>query len=439
MYEALLHGAFVVHNSVPGIEAHLSNGTHLVLFDAEHQGGGSGLGADGEPVGAQAMAGLAAVLTQWLSDDAARARAEIRREGQRHVVAHHTQQARVEALLRAVARGEGGRQLGATPAAASDVSDKTVLDSLAVLPGLERGGGGGGGGGAGKGAASGVLDVCLAEDERERVRESAGWEQVRLDEVVEGGEKGVSAWRVAKSVFAEEERSVRAVRALPDEEDDFRVSKLEHLRRHVRIKDGPVTDPELGGAGAGGRDEGMQLLALDDVTVSSGGVLCNATHVFHTFSIHGELMLGGYGRAAGPGPPGCFGREAARVVRVGDAIFLPTRWGNSWQHFIQDATFRLVFALHALPEAALERSHLILETKSSRNLLAVAAALMGGRGPERVLYVDTGCMSNIHFDFRPKGRVLCRRHPRAGRLYVKLSCPRRMNVWMRVCMHACMH
>jgi hypothetical protein len=34
VYSALRHGAFVLHNSVEGLEAHFTNNTHLVYFDA---------------------------------------------------------------------------------------------------------------------------------------------------------------------------------------------------------------------------------------------------------------------------------------------------------------------------------------------------------------------------------------------------------------------
>ena len=62
------------------------------------------------------------------------------------------------------------------------------------------------------------------------------------------------------------------------------------------------------------------------------------------------------------------------MVTYGDGC----RWGNSWQHFLLDTAFRLIYALDSLPSSI----HVILETKSSHNLLAVASALMepGGGG-----------------------------------------------------------
>ncbi len=78
------------------------------------------------------------------------------------------------------------------------------------------------------------------------------------------------------------------------------------------------------------------------------------------------------------------------MLTYGDAC----RWGNSWQHFILDTAFRLIYALESLPSSI----HVILETKSGHNLLAVASALMqpgggggggggGGRAGERSAYV----------------------------------------------------
>ena len=61
-------------------------------------------------------------------------------------------------------------------------------------------------------------------------------------------------------------------------------------------------------------------------------------------------------------------------MRVDTAIVVPTRWGQSWQHFIQDALFRLAYAIDTSPES----SHVILESGMSSSALAVTTALLGG-------------------------------------------------------------
>ena len=47
-------------------------------------------------------------------------------------------------------------------------------------------------------------------------------------------------------------------------------------------------------------------------------------------------------------------------MEVEEAIFLPTHWGHEWQHFIQNALFRLMFALQSLPSS----TYVILESST---------------------------------------------------------------------------
>jgi len=83
---------------------------------------------------------------------------------------------------------------------------------------------------------------------------------------------------------------------------------------------------------------GMQVVVLDDVTLSVGGLLCNDTHIIKAFALHGAFQA--------EHAPGCFGHDVHRVVHIGGAIVVPTRWGNSWQHFIQDAVWEGCTASH---------------------------------------------------------------------------------------------
>jgi hypothetical protein len=392
VYTALRYGAFVLHNLVPGIQAHFTNGTHLALFNGDT---------------ADLSLTLGRQLEHWLHPSAASVREHVRRAGQQHVLVNHTHLARLDFLLRAVSRAEEAR-------AAPSSQSTATLQSLATFPSQEGADAWQDDSGGGRGRAG-----CVASAVQGNAEESlssvplapfADSEAVWLDDVLQGAEGGVQVQRVSRSVFEEHDRFLAPARALPGEEVQFTLAKNSHALSYNRLK-----APRAGSSPAapGSDDEGMQLLALPNFTVTVGGVLCNDTHVVKSFLLHEDLHLG-------PSPPGCFGAEASRVVRVRNAIFVPTRWGDSWQHFVQNAAFRLVFALETLPET----TQVILETQSNRNLLAVAAALLPSPPAwERLLFVDSHCMSGIHIDFRKKARKVCGKYWRANWLFIPTSYP----------------
>jgi len=411
-YLALRHGAFVLHNRVAGLDQHLVNGTHLVVFDADLDDLEGTLGRQ---------------VRWWLDDAAASDRRRIARQGHEHVVAHHTHQERAEQLLAAVAAAEEALALP------SD-GNAEVLRSLAApawaaaacalpLPPADcplR-----------VQACQQPLNTCLdhtshlaegvgrAGDTPSR-QEQAGGENVAengfravwLDHVVAGAQPAVRAMLVRRSVFPEKDRVLAPARCLPGEESDFVRAGLGHVLFEQRLKGHVPMSTGAPGRNCTHQDEGMQVLALENVTLSAGGILCNDTHVVTAFSLHGD-------EAEVRNPPGCFGDAPDRQVFVQGALMLPTRWGRSWQHFIQDAAFRLAFALESLPAS----THVILETHSSRNVLAVAQVLIGSNAPRRLLFVDSSCMSNVQWDFRPRARVVCRRYFRARHMFVALSYP----------------
>ncbi len=411
-YLALRHGAFVLHNHVAGLDQHLVNGTHLVVFDADVDDLEGSLGRQ---------------VRWWLDDSAAAERRSIARRGHEHVAAHHTHQARAEQLLAAVAAGEEAlaapsdghaevlRSLAAPAWAAASCTpppppadcplrvqacDQTSDACLGSTSHISEGVGS-------AGIASSRQEQAGSEDVAEH-----RWQAVWLDHVVAGAQPAVRVRRVRHSVFPEKDRILSPARCLPGEEGDFVRSGLRHLLFEQRLK-GHVPMP-MGAPGRNGtqQDEGMQVLAFDNATLSAGGILCNDTHVVTAFSLHGD-------EADVRNPPGCFGDAPHRHVLLQGALMLPTRWGRSWQHFIQDAAFRLAFALESLPAS----THVILEKYSDRNVLAVATVLIGADAPQRLLFIDASCMSNVQWDFRPKARLVCRRYFRARRMFVALSYP----------------